>query len=94
LKINPNQLFLDDVLTQGALRKFTSPNRMQTDNDVEALWGCIDPQTYFASDHAPSNLTQKKNGSIWAVPFGLPGKTRHGRVCYPPQRPGLIKKKN
>lgn len=83
----------DDVLTHGALRKFTPPNRIQTDNDVEALWDCIDQQTYFASDHAPSTLAQKKNGSIWSVPFGLPGldttfrflldAASRGRMSYP-----------
>jgi dihydroorotase-like cyclic amidohydrolase len=28
---------------------------------------------YIASDHAPSTKTQKQNGSIWDVHFGLPG---------------------
>jgi len=83
----------DEVLTAGALRKFTPPNRMQTDDDVEALWACVDQQTYFASDHAPSNLAQKNDGSIWAVPFGLPGldttfrflldAAARGRMSYP-----------
>ncbi|MHB8773182.1 MAG: dihydroorotase [Syntrophales bacterium] len=63
----------DEVLTYGPLRKFTPPNRIRADADVEALWGCIDDRTYFASDHAPSNLAQKHSGSIWKVPFGLPG---------------------
>jgi len=66
---------------------------MRTDDDVEALWACIDQKTYFASDHAPSNLTQKKKGSIWEVPFGLPGldttfrflldAASRGRMSYP-----------
>ena len=83
----------DEVLTNGALRKFTPPNRMRSDDDVEALWACIDRETYFASDHAPSTLSQKKNGSIWAVPFGLPGldttfrflldAAANGRISYP-----------
>ena len=63
----------DEVSTYGALRKFTPPNRIASDDDVEALWACIGERTYFASDHAPSTLTQKKSGSIWTAPFGLPG---------------------
>lgn len=63
----------DEVSTYGALRKFTPPNRIRSDSDVEALWACIGDRAYFASDHAPSTLSQKKSGSIWAVPFGLPG---------------------
>lgn len=63
----------EDVLTDGALRKFTPPNRVRSEADVEALWACIGPNAYFASDHAPSTLAQKRNGDIWTAPFGLPG---------------------
>jgi len=63
----------DDVLAFGALRKFTPPNRIRSQADVDALWACIDDHAYFASDHAPSTLAQKRGGSIWEVPFGLPG---------------------
>lgn len=83
----------DDVLTKGALRKFTPPNRMRSQDDVESLWSCVDSQTYFASDHAPSTLAQKQGGSIWKVPFGLPGvdttfrflldAAAKGRLSYP-----------
>jgi dihydroorotase-like cyclic amidohydrolase len=83
----------DEVSTYGALRKFTPPNRIASDNDVEALWACIGERAYFASDHAPSTLTQKKSGSIWAAPFGLPGLDTtfrflldaavRGRITYP-----------
>ncbi len=83
----------DDVLAEGALRKFTPPNRIRSDNDVEVLWSCLDQSTYFASDHAPSTLSQKKNGSIWSAPFGLPGldttfrflldAAAGGRISYP-----------
>lgn len=62
-----------EVLTQGALRKFTPPNRIQSEADVEAMWACVGDGTYFASDHAPSTRSQKSGGSIWEVPFGLPG---------------------
>jgi dihydroorotase-like cyclic amidohydrolase len=83
----------DEVSTYGALRKFTPPNRISSDDDVEALWACIGERAYFASDHAPSTLSQKKSGSIWAAPFGLPGLDTtfrflldaavRGRISYP-----------
>jgi dihydroorotase-like cyclic amidohydrolase len=83
----------DEVLSQGALRKFTPPTRMRSDDDVEAMWACIDKRCYFASDHAPSTLSQKQHGSIWTVPFGLPGidttfrflldSAARGRISYP-----------
>lgn len=83
----------DEVSTYGALRKFTPPNRIRSDDDVNALWACIGDRTYFASDHAPSTLSQKTGGSIWAAPFGLPGvdttfrflldAAAKGRMSYP-----------
>ncbi len=83
----------DDVLTEGAFRKFTPPNRIQSEADVEAIWGCIGDGAYFASDHAPSTRAQKKGGSVWEVPFGLPGldttfrflldSAAKGRISYP-----------
>ena len=65
----------DEVLSHGALRKFTPPARARRDEDHDALWsaladGRID---YVASDHAPSTRAQKEDGSIWDVHFGLPG---------------------
>jgi dihydroorotase-like cyclic amidohydrolase len=64
-----------EVLDQGALRKFTPPARARTSDDLTAMWealagGRID---YVASDHAPSTLAQKREGSIWEAHFGLPG---------------------
>ncbi|MBM4314381.1 MAG: amidohydrolase family protein, partial [Deltaproteobacteria bacterium] len=83
----------DEVLAYGALRKFTPPNRIASDDDVKALWACIGDNTYFASDHAPSTLAQKASGSIWTAPFGLPGldttfrflldAAARGRISYP-----------
>lgn len=63
----------DEVFTEGAFRKFTPPNRIQSEMDVEAIWACIGDGVYFASDHAPSSRAQKSSGSVWEVPFGLPG---------------------
>jgi dihydroorotase (multifunctional complex type) len=64
-----------EALEQGPLRKFTPPARAESAGDLEAMWealagGRID---YVASDHAPSTLAQKREGSIWDVHFGLPG---------------------
>ncbi|MDO8944843.1 MAG: amidohydrolase family protein, partial [Desulfobacterales bacterium] len=83
----------DEVSTYGALRKFTPPNRIRSDDDVDALWACIGEYAYFASDHAPSTLAQKRGGSIWEAPFGLPGvdttfrflldAAAKGRISYP-----------
>ncbi len=68
-------LFEREVLTEGALRKFTPPARALDDRDLAAMWtllaqGGID---YISSDHAPSTQAQKRDGSIWDVHFGLPG---------------------
>jgi len=65
----------DEVREQGAFRKFTPPARALASDDLEAMWerlrkGAI---SYLASDHAPSTRSQKTKGSVWDVPFGLPG---------------------
>jgi dihydroorotase (multifunctional complex type) len=64
-----------EVLEHGAFRKFTPPARARSERELDAMWrevanGGID---YVASDHAPSTSEQKRAGSIWEVPFGLPG---------------------
>jgi allantoinase len=73
----PQYLLLreDEILEHGPLRKFTPPARAQSDADLVSMWeavadGRVD---YVASDHAPSTLAQKRAGSIWDAPFGLPG---------------------
>ena len=42
---------------------------------LDAMWEAVScgEVDYIASDHAPSTLQQKMAGSIWEVPFGLPG---------------------
>lgn len=64
-----------EVLTEGALRKFTPPARARTDEDEADMWRLLRDGTFshVSSDHAPSTRAQKNNGSIWDVPFGLPG---------------------
>ena len=39
------------------------------------MWRLLRDGTFshVSSDHAPSTRAQKNNGSIWDVPFGLPG---------------------
>jgi dihydroorotase (multifunctional complex type) len=73
----PQYFFLkeDEIDTMGAFRKFTPPARAKSKNDLGQMWerlrkGCF---SHLASDHAPSNRAQKQKGSIWEVPFGLPG---------------------
>src|SRR5207237_9248644 len=64
-----------EVLGQGALRKFTPPARAEGPGDLAAMWEALATGglAYIASDHAPSTLAQKRDGSIWDVHFGLPG---------------------
>jgi dihydroorotase (multifunctional complex type) len=65
----------DEVLTEGALRKFTPPARIRTEADRAAMWDLVarGELDTIASDHAPSTREQKSTGDIWSVPFGLPG---------------------
>ena len=65
----------DEVLAQGALRKFTPPARIRTDRDETAMWDLVRSGAYshFSTDHAPSTMAQKSEGGIWEAPFGLPG---------------------
>jgi dihydroorotase (multifunctional complex type) len=65
----------DEVLAHGALRKFTPPARARDDDDEAAMWSLLraGTLTHVSTDHAPSTLQQKGEGSIWEVPFGLPG---------------------
>lgn len=87
-------LLEDEILKEGAFRKFTPPARARGASDLDAMWralseGAID---YVSSDHAPSTAAQKRSGSIWDVHFGLPGidttlsvlldGARAGRVGY------------
>lgn len=73
----PQYLLLreDDVLTEGALRKFTPPARARTDADEDAMWSLLRDGvlTHLSTDHAPATREQKREGGIWDVHFGLPG---------------------
>jgi dihydroorotase-like cyclic amidohydrolase len=65
----------DEVLTEGALRKFTPPARARTDDDEKQMWRLLrqGTLTHMSTDHAPSTLEQKRAGDMWNVHFGLPG---------------------
>jgi dihydroorotase len=68
-------LFESEVVEHEGFRKFTPPARARTQAELDALWadvagGRVD---YVSSDHAPATVAQKTDGTIWDVPFGLPG---------------------
>jgi allantoinase len=65
----------DEVVTEGALRKFTPPARIRSDQDEAAMWEAFARGRvhHLSSDHAPATLEQKRAGTIWEVHFGLPG---------------------
>jgi allantoinase len=84
----------EEVLDRGPFRKFTPPARARSEADLTAMWdqlahGRID---HVSSDHAPSTVQQKREGSIWDAPFGLPGldttlpvlldSAHRGRISY------------
>lgn len=65
----------DEVLTEGAFRKFTPPARARNDADEDEMWRLLRAGvlSHIATDHAPSTAAQKRAGDIWDAPFGLPG---------------------
>jgi len=67
-------LLEDEVLEQGAFRKFTPPARARSRADLKDMWAAIrsGSVTHVSTDHAPSTAEQKRGG-IWEAPFGLPG---------------------
>lgn len=73
----PQYFFLkeDEIETLKGLRKFTPPARAKSRADLDQMWKRLrgGSFSYIASDHAPSTRDQKQRGSIWEVPFGLPG---------------------
>jgi dihydroorotase (multifunctional complex type) len=93
----PQYFFLkeEEVKLMGGLRKFTPPARAKTKGDLDQMWQRLRGGffSYIASDHAPSSREQKKKGSLWEVPFGLPGidttlpimldSAARGRLSYP-----------
>jgi dihydroorotase (multifunctional complex type) len=68
-------LFEDEIVKEGAFRKFTPPARARGPEDLAAMWAAVSDGRidHISTDHAPSTAEQKRNGSIWDVHFGLPG---------------------
>ena len=68
-------LLEEGVLEHGAFRKFTPPARARGQAELDAMWAALDGGAIdlVSSDHAPATAEQKRAGSIWDVPFGLPG---------------------
>jgi len=73
----PQYLYLlrDEIYEKKGLGKFTPPARAKTEVELKQMWEKVREGNihYIASDHAPSTRKQKESGSIWDVPFGLPG---------------------
>ena len=73
----PQYFALDEseVIEHGALRKFTPPARIRSDDDRDSMWATLRAGgfSHISTDHAPSTLAQKTSGDIWTAPFGLPG---------------------
>jgi dihydroorotase-like cyclic amidohydrolase len=73
----PQYFYLEEreILTEGALRKFTPPAR--TAEEAAGLWERLRDGgiTHIQTDHAPATLAQKAEGGgdIWRPHFGLPG---------------------
>lgn len=65
----------DELLSEGALRKFTPPARAIDQKALDAMWDAVNESSisHMSTDHAPSTREQKASGSIWDVHFGLPG---------------------
>ena len=73
----PQYFALDEaeVEVAGALRKFTPPARIRSQEERSAMWEAVRARrfSHFSTDHAPSTLDQKRIPDFWAAPFGLPG---------------------
>ena len=73
----PQYFALDEseVIEHGALRKFTPPARIRSDDDRDSMWATLRAGgfSHISTDHAPSTIAQKASGDIWTAPFGLPG---------------------
>lgn len=81
-----------DILDEGALRKFTPPVRARSEADESSMWDLVrsGALTHVASDHAPSTLGQKRESGIWDVHFGLPGIDTTGMLLLDAAVRGLL----
>ena len=81
-----------EVAREGAFRKFTPPARAGSAAALDAMWQALAARRidYVSSDHAPSTRAQKSAGSIWDVPFGLPGIDTTSAVLLDGAHSGFI----
>jgi dihydroorotase (multifunctional complex type) len=65
----------EEVRAEGALRKFTPPARIRSDEEEDEMWNLLGSGGFghISTDHAPSTLEQKASGGFWDVHFGIPG---------------------
>jgi dihydroorotase (multifunctional complex type) len=65
----------DEVLDEGAFRKFTPPARIRSNDDEQRMWAAFESGLvhHLSTDHAPATAAQKRDGDVWDVHFGLPG---------------------
>lgn len=73
----PQYLYLaeSDIHDHGPFRKFTPPARIRSRDDEDRMWQAFNSGaiSHLSTDHAPSTVAQKKEGTIWECHFGLPG---------------------
>ena len=65
----------NELESMGALRKFTPPARIRSEQDRVSMWQAVTDSrfAFFSTDHAPSTIVQKTGVEFWDAPFGLPG---------------------
>ncbi len=73
----PQYLYLaeSDIHDHGPFRKFTPPARIRSRDDQDRMWQAFNSGaiSHLSTDHAPSTVAQKNEGTIWECHFGLPG---------------------
>lgn len=82
----PQYVFLEqsEINDLAGLRKFTPPARIRSSYEAQAMWAAINDGRvhHISTDHAPSTMDQKADGSIWDVHFGLPGLDTTFRLLF------------
>lgn len=83
----------EEILTEGPLRKFTPPARIRDDQEEGIMWDLVRKGdfSHISTDHAPSNLAQKSEGSFWDAPFGLPGLDTTSRLMLDAAATGKLR---
>jgi allantoinase len=83
----------EEILTEGPLRKFTPPARIRDDQEERIMWDLVRKGdfSHISTDHAPSNLAQKSEGSFWDAHFGLPGLDTTSRLMLDAAATGKLR---